>query len=625
MHRTIIALLLLSSILWADLEYGSFELDGYERDYIVFLPENFEPGLPLVFNLHGYGGTAEWQIEHTLMNQVADTANFVVVYPNAINTVWNSGISNNPNYPAPDVDDVAFISALIDTVYANYQINLDRVYTCGMSNGGFMTLKLVCELNNRFAKAASLAGAMTNALMNDCDSALPIPMLLMHATGDSIVLYRGSEYWSSADETLGHWVDFNGCYYEADTLSLPDIDLSDECTVDVIQYNDCDDNSEVVMYILNNAGHTWPGWGEEYETGTLAFLGATIRDITADVEIWNFFNSERFEIRGIWGNDLLVNSIYADPSIDSLEITATITNTHDHAYEAYAILKNMDSTLVDSFQLFDDGLHNDGEAGDGLAKALVPALQTESHIFVQTTTLDIDEGRYFGPHDYARFTTVGPLANQALVQLHPAEGAIAPNSNIYFNLYIENLGSMGTAEDIIVNIHPADTNSTLVSGTSSAAFEDIPAGEIRSSLTYFVLRTGADVEDGTPIRFNIEISSQGVTYWEDSGIILGYVGIEDERPGIPLSYSLDQNFPNPFNPTTTISYDLPEQSMVNLAVFDIQGQEVMMIQDAAKSPGNYEVQWNGLDQSGNQVSTGVYFARLNAGKFSQTIKMLYLK
>ena len=93
----------------------------------------------------------------------------------------------------------------------------------------------------------------------------------------------------------------------------------------------------------------------------------------------------------------------------------------------------------------------------------------------------------------------------------------------------------------------------------------------------------------------------------------------------PTQFQLLQNFPNPFNPTTTITYDLPEQSSVKLTVFDIQGKEVMMLQNAAKPPGNYEVLWNGFDQQGNQVSTGVYFARLQTGDYSKTIKMLYLK
>ncbi|MEA3285915.1 MAG: T9SS type A sorting domain-containing protein [Candidatus Marinimicrobia bacterium] len=93
----------------------------------------------------------------------------------------------------------------------------------------------------------------------------------------------------------------------------------------------------------------------------------------------------------------------------------------------------------------------------------------------------------------------------------------------------------------------------------------------------------------------------------------------------PDEFRLNQNYPNPFNPVTTISYSLVEQTPVELTVFDIRGQQIIQLLDESKPPGNYKVQWNGLDRSGNPISTGVYFCRLQAGSFSQTIKMVVLQ
>jgi len=107
-------------------------------------------------------------------------------------------------------------------------------------------------------------------------------------------------------------------------------------------------------------------------------------------------------------------------------------------------------------------------------------------------------------------------------------------------------------------------------------------------------------------------------------VIINPTGTKDNGEA-PARYELSQNYPNPFNPTTTISYSLPEQSTVRLKIFDIRGQEVATLQDDVKSPGNYEVQWDGINAVGLPVSTGVYFAHLQAGEYSQTIKMLYLK
>jgi len=103
------------------------------------------------------------------------------------------------------------------------------------------------------------------------------------------------------------------------------------------------------------------------------------------------------------------------------------------------------------------------------------------------------------------------------------------------------------------------------------------------------------------------------------------VHISSNPTKIPDTIILSQNYPNPFNPSTTISYDLPEASAVRLTVYDVRGQEIIALQEAVQSPGNYKVEWRGIDQSGNPVSTGVYFCRLQAGDFNKTIKMVYLR
>ena len=104
-----------------------------------------------------------------------------------------------------------------------------------------------------------------------------------------------------------------------------------------------------------------------------------------------------------------------------------------------------------------------------------------------------------------------------------------------------------------------------------------------------------------------------------------YQSVLEYRNNHGMEYSLSQNYPNPFNPITSIRYSLPETSHVKLIVFDIRGQEVMVLQNAKHSSGRYEVQWNGLNAAGNPVATGIYLCRLMAHDYSQTIKMLYLK
>ena len=112
----------------------------------------------------------------------------------------------------------------------------------------------------------------------------------------------------------------------------------------------------------------------------------------------------------------------------------------------------------------------------------------------------------------------------------------------------------------------------------------------------------------------------GLTATWDTEVV-GIAGWSDS----PSGYNLYPNYPNPFNPITTIRYEVPEQSQVTLTVFDVLGQEVMILQDGVKTSGIYEVQWNGLDQSGKQVNSGVYFCHLMAVDYSKTRRMVYLR
>ena len=137
------------------------------------------------------------------------TANFIIVAPQAldfdilgiytIERIWNSGVGaeivpiGQVAYPNSTIDDVGFINALIDSMISQYQINTDEIYVTGFSMGAFMTTRLVCELGNRFAAAAPIAGTIGEAVSCNNTSASKVPMMYIHGTADVTVPY---------DETL---------------------------------------------------------------------------------------------------------------------------------------------------------------------------------------------------------------------------------------------------------------------------------------------------------------------------------------------------------------------------------------------------------------------------------------
>ena len=181
-----------------------------------------------------------------------------------------------------------------------------------------MCYRLACELNARIAAIGSVAGLMPDIMFNYCDPVPAIPVLHIHGTADATVLYQGDPpFYSSIDTLIQYWVQKNNCPATPVVDSLPDINTTDSCTVTKSYYGPCQDSMEVILYTVNNGGHTWPG------TFPFPSLGNTNQDIKASVEIWNFFKKHRLNTPvGInqsasWRNQL---KVYPNPFSDNINV-----------------------------------------------------------------------------------------------------------------------------------------------------------------------------------------------------------------------------------------------------------------------------------------------------------------
>ena len=221
------------------------------------------------------------------MSETSDSNHFIVCYPNGIANSWNSGFTV-PYNSSPD--DVGFISKIIDTLYTLYNVDLTRVYSCGMSNGGFQSYRLACDLENRIAAIASVTGATTDLQAINCVLSRKIPILEIHGTADPLVPYGGSTGIKSVEQTISFWLGKDNCSSVNDTVHYPDIDIHDSSTVERIHYASCGSGTEVMFYKITGGGHTWPNAYIDY------IYGPTNRDFDASQEIWNFFN--RFTLNG---------------------------------------------------------------------------------------------------------------------------------------------------------------------------------------------------------------------------------------------------------------------------------------------------------------------------------------
>ena len=182
---------------------GSFVFEGINRTWKVWLPAGYtgqEP-LPLLLALHGLTQNGQSIMEFSGFNQVADTAGFIVAYPDGVNNSWNVGFAGGST-----ANDVGFLLALTDTLNLLYNVDMQRVYATGFSNGGFMSYRLACESSDRIAAIAPVAGTMTDGSFNACLPQRAVPVLHIHGTSDFVVSYNGgfrTKYVSPAAELWG--------------------------------------------------------------------------------------------------------------------------------------------------------------------------------------------------------------------------------------------------------------------------------------------------------------------------------------------------------------------------------------------------------------------------------------
>lgn len=279
---------------------GSITVDGLERSYLIHIPSSYNKTkkIPLVIALHGGGGSGKNMKKLTLggFNILSDKEGFIVVYPDGIENHWNDG-RGVQRYRAQreNIDDVGFISALIDYLVEKYNIDEKRVYVTGMSNGAFMSYRLACELSEKIAAIAPVAGAIPENIALSCSPSRPISVLIINNVEDPMVPWEGGElrFGSlrlgkvlSVPNTVKYWVTHNNCSSSPIITWEPDIDPQDGTRVWKEVYGHGKNGTEVILYGIEGGGHTWPN-GYQYMSEQI--IGKTSRDIDANEIIWNFF------------------------------------------------------------------------------------------------------------------------------------------------------------------------------------------------------------------------------------------------------------------------------------------------------------------------------------------------
>lgn len=264
--------------------------DGQIRQYKIYLPANYDgsTSFPLLFNFHGGGGDIASQIAIADMRSIADTSNFIIVYPQALPDPNDGGSTNWLHKDPTDVDDVFFVEVMIDTIASMYELDHQRIYACGYSLGGEFTYELACRLNDRISAIGVVARTMGTAAFNNCSPSHPTGILTILGTEDGISPYdgltwNGIQYYLSADEMHNYWITHNNTSTQPIISQLPNQNQSDGSIVESYIWENGNRCVSVRHLKVIGGGHDWPG----------AFGNM---DIDASLEIWNYVS--KFNLNG---------------------------------------------------------------------------------------------------------------------------------------------------------------------------------------------------------------------------------------------------------------------------------------------------------------------------------------
>ena len=251
---------------------------NYTRNFIVHTPPNYNPNnnpLPLVFVLHGYTSQAPIIRNYSGFDNIADEENFIVVYVQGVTDItgttgWNVDVVSTFD----EVDDIGLFAALIKYFKANYNIANDKIFSTGMSLGGFMSYRLACELDE-INSIGSVTGSM--AVYYHCVPPNQKSIIHLHGTSDTVVPYNGNSWTYSVENAHSFWANYNNCQNQSE-ITVPDFNGDGVYSTELISY-DCDGDREVILYSIENAGHTW-------------FTKAGGYDVDTSELIWEFFKDK---------------------------------------------------------------------------------------------------------------------------------------------------------------------------------------------------------------------------------------------------------------------------------------------------------------------------------------------
>jgi len=274
---------------------GSITVDGHERTFEVHVPLGYkgEQAVPLVVALHGRSGTGHSTAGLTHFDSISDARGFLVVYPDGLDNSWADGRGATSS-DKDGIDDVKFLSELIREIARDYKMDASRVFVTGISNGGFMSQRVACELSSQVAAVGVVAATMGEITASHCHPERPVSVMLIQGTLDPLVPIQGGPMGPngsrgmilSLKDAAKKWIGLDACDSKPEIATLQD-KAADGTSIRRESFRGCKGGAEVVVYTVEGGGHTWPG-GKAYLPESI--VGKTSGNMDASEVLWEFFS-----------------------------------------------------------------------------------------------------------------------------------------------------------------------------------------------------------------------------------------------------------------------------------------------------------------------------------------------
>lgn len=279
----------------------TLDVDGRRRTYRIHVPPTYAKDKPaaVVLAFHGGGTDGRTMERFSGFDPLSDKEGFLAVYPDGYERNWNDGRgAKKLKSHRENIDDVAFVSAILDALAKEYSIDEKRIFATGISNGAIFSHTLAAKLSKRISGIAPVAGGMAPKIAEEFKPERPVAVLIVQSTEDPLVPFEGGKITGPAGRDIGDhgsivgtkdalqkWIAHNGCGEKSAEEKFPDRDPQDGCRATRSTWKG---RATVSIISVDGGGHTWPG-GRQYMDERL--IGKVCRDFEGAELIWEFFKS----------------------------------------------------------------------------------------------------------------------------------------------------------------------------------------------------------------------------------------------------------------------------------------------------------------------------------------------